>query len=134
MTDYSFSYKSSLEKLEQRNYGDPSQAPTSLVRRCIELTKVPLADFSTSDLRLMIGQQFGLTFLIPIALEKLKDDIFIEADYYEGDLLSNMLNIEAEFWKKNRNYWTQLNQLLNDRRQELAEKKITTTKFDGAIL
>ncbi|HEV7329398.1 MAG TPA: contact-dependent growth inhibition system immunity protein [Flavisolibacter sp.] len=121
----------SLETLEQQDWGDPATAPTNLVKRCIELSKVPVETFTLGDLRLMIGQQFGLPYLIPIALEKLQDDIFVEADYYEGDLLSNILNVDTEFWRDNRNHWTQLNQLISDKRQDLAERKISTAKFDS---
>jgi hypothetical protein len=123
----------SLETLEQQDWGDPVSAPTNIVKRCIELSKVPVETFSLGDLRLMIGQQFGLSYLVPIALEKLEDDIFVEADYYEGDLLSNILNVDTEFWRDNRNYWAQLNQLIRDKRQELIDRKISTAKFDSLI-
>jgi hypothetical protein len=120
----------SLEVLENHTWGNPEAAPTNLVKRCIELSKIPIANFSISDLRLMIGQQFGLTFLIPVALEKLKNDLLAEADYYEGDLLANVLEIDTSFWDKNRSYWIQLDEMIKDRRQELASLKISTQKFD----
>ena len=122
----------SLETLENRSWGDASEAPTNLVKRCIQLSKIPIADFSPSDLRLMIGQQFGLPYLIPLALEKLQENIFIDADFYKGDLLSNILNVDTSFWNDNENFWTQLNNLINDKRQQLADMKILTTKFDNA--
>jgi len=134
MINYPFSLQSSLETLEEHNWGDPSEAPTSLVRRCIELSKIPLADFSISDLRLMIEQQFGLPYLIPMALEKLKNNIFIEADYFGADLLSNILDVDTAFWRENQNYWMQFNHLISDKRQELVARKISTTKFDSAKL
>ena len=79
----------------------------------------------------MIGQQFGLPYLIPLALEKLQDNIFVEADFYEGDLLSNILNIDSSFWNDNKDYWTKLNNLISDKRQQLVDMKISTTKFDN---
>ena len=45
----------------------------------------------------MIGQGFGLTYLIPVAIEKLKENIFVDADFYKGDLLNNVLSIETNF-------------------------------------
>jgi hypothetical protein len=124
----------SLEELENQDWGDPTTAPTNLVKRCIELSKVPIDRFTISDLRLMIGQQFGLPFLIPIALEKLHDDIFVEADFYEGDLLTNVLNVEITFWSSSKNYWTQLNNLISEKRQQLVDMKISATKFDSVKL
>ena len=79
----------------------------------------------------MIGQQFGLPFLIPIALEKLQYDIFVDADFYEGDLLANILNVDTAFWNSNRNHWTQLNNLISDKRQRIIDMEISTTKFDS---
>ncbi|SRR6266498_5163152 len=51
----------SLEELERQDWGDPAAAPTNLVKRCIELSKVPVDRFTMSDLRLMIGQQFSVS-------------------------------------------------------------------------
>ena len=121
----------SLEELENHYWGDPATAPTNLVKRCIELSKVSIDKFTIGDLRVMIGQQFGLPFLIPIALEKLQDDILVEADLYEGDLLENVLNVDTEFWNNNESYWTQLNNLINDKRQQLIEMRISPIKFDS---
>jgi CDI immunity proteins len=122
--------KKSLEVLEKQNWGDPATAPTDLIKHCIELTKIPAGDFSSSDLRLMIGQRFTLEFLIPLALEKLTPDIFIETDYYEGDLLSNVLNIDISFWDDNKEYWKFLNELIKEKRDKLAQLKISIAKFD----
>src|SRR5437879_13515121 len=40
----------------------------------------------------------SLEYLVPIALERLNADPFIEGDFYEGDLLCNALKISAPFW------------------------------------
>jgi hypothetical protein len=110
--------QSSLEQLEGLSLGDVSNAPTNLVKRCIELSKFPLSAFSVEDLRLMIGQQLGLKYLIPLALDKLKDDLFIEADYFPGDLLKNVLNVDTSFWLQNKNVWNHLHSLLIGREHE----------------
>jgi hypothetical protein len=76
-----------IENLEKQNFGNPNEAPTNMVKRCLELCKVPLNQFTVEDLRLMIGQDFSLRYLIPLATEHLKENIFIEGDLYPGDLL-----------------------------------------------
>lgn len=53
----------SIENLEKHNFGSPSEAPTNMVKRCLELCKVPLDKFTVEDLRLMIGQGFSLRHL-----------------------------------------------------------------------
>ena len=45
----------------------------------------------------MIGQQIGLPYLMPLALELLRTDPFTAGDFYEGDLLAIMLRVDAMF-------------------------------------
>lgn len=71
---------------------------------------------------------------LQIALEKLQQDIFVEADFYEGDLLANVLDVETTFWTDNKNYWTLLNNLISNKRQEIIDMEISTTKFDSVEL
>ncbi|MCD2422668.1 hypothetical protein LQ567_07845 [Niabella pedocola] len=119
-----------IEDLEQHNFGRPEDAPTSMIRRCIYLTKVPLDQFAIEDLRLMIGQGFSLCYLIPLATGYLKADLFAEGSCFPGDLLKNILLIDPEFWLANRPLWTAINDLIKNRRQELAVLKIPTFLFD----
>jgi hypothetical protein len=61
--------------------------------------RVPLRDSTVEDLRITIGQQIGLKYLVPLALEKLRDDPFAEGAYYPCDLLVSVLGAEAQFWQ-----------------------------------
>ena len=85
-----------LENLEKDFWGKPDH-DSHLVRTCHQLRKKPLKDFKIEDMRIMIGQNIGLKFLIPLALEKLRQDILSEGDYYIGDLLKAVLTSETEF-------------------------------------
>ena len=79
----------------------------------------------------MIGQQIGLKYLIPLAIEVLTADLFAEGDYYPGDLLQFVLKVDPDFWRKNEDYWQQVNALIQNRRPELAALKLSTEKFDS---
>ena len=120
----------SLETLENHYWGDSATAPTGLVKRCIELSRVSVDNFTLGNLRIMIGQKFGLQYLIPLAIEKLEDNIFIEAELYEGDLLENVLRVDTSFWNDNEDCWTQLDNLLKDKRRAIKEMGINTANFD----
>jgi len=126
-------YKS-IQNLEKIDYGDPSAAPTNMVKRCLKLCRVPLDEFSIDDLRLMIGQKFALRFLIPLAIEHLRKDIFCEGDCYPGDLLQSVLSIDPSFWKENKHYWKEINELIKDKRKEIETEKISTSAFDYALV
>ena len=68
------------------------------VQKSYELMDKKLKFFDPEDLRLMIGQNFGLKYLIPIAIKILKKNPLIEANFFEGDLLLKVLNVNNHFW------------------------------------
>ena len=121
-----------LENLE-KDYWDKADYDSGLVRRCHELRKIALENFTIEDLRIMIGQQISLNYLIPLALEVLAKDLFAEGDFFEGDLLKNVLAIDNAFWDNNKNYWTTLDSLIKDRRKEIEDHTFDTSNFDKSI-
>jgi hypothetical protein len=80
---------------------------SALEAACITLYEKPLKDFTVENLRLMIGQSIGLEFLIPLAVELLRKNPFVEGDYYPGDLLSMVMQVEPSFWQTHQDlYWS----------------------------
>jgi hypothetical protein len=114
-----------LEKVEWPHFDLDSR----LIRRTKELRKIPLNTFTTEDLRIMIGQQIGLDYLIPLALEILAEDLWAEGDFFEGDLLKNVLAVRIEFWHNNKEYWSAVYHLIKDRLDEIDEGNIDTANF-----
>jgi len=86
-----------LDALDPPAWGPPTY-PSSLVQTCHRLRQVPLDEFTPGDLRIMIGQDIGLQWLIPLALDVLEKDPLVEGTFYEGDLLVTVLQVESEFW------------------------------------
>jgi len=85
----------SLDELE----GAPRDATafdSHLVQSCHALRTKPLQDFSPEDFRIMIGQNIGLPFLLPLALNILKDDPLAAGEYYESELLVAALRSEVK--------------------------------------
>lgn len=87
-----------LQELEGQDWGEPP-FPSHLVRTCHALRRKPLRDFTVEDLRIMIGQNISLTYLIPLAIEQLQRDPLVSGDYYPGDLLQNVLRVKSDFWE-----------------------------------
>jgi contact-dependent growth inhibition (CDI) system CdiI-like immunity protein len=87
-----------LDALDPPAWGPAPSGATFLIRRCHELRRKSLDEYTVEDLRLMIGQQIGLPHLLPIALQRLGANPLAEGDFYPGDLLANVLRIDAEFW------------------------------------
>lgn len=112
----------SIENLEKDVWGQPPKGSTSLVEKIYRLRTIQIQKLEPKDLRLLIGQNVGLRFLIPAAIEILRDDLFIDAGLYKGDLLQNVLRVEYEFWNKNKEMKELFNSLLESYSEEDKEK------------
>ena len=100
-----FDRTKSLEQLENANWGEPDY-DSYLVTTTHRLRRKPLNEFLVEDLRILIGQQIGLHYLIPLAVESLSADPLVAGDYYRGDLLKNVLSVRPEFWSEHPElYW-----------------------------
>ena len=77
-----FDIQQSLEQLEQNFWKDPKDFPTLLVEKCHRYRKLPVKDLSIEQLRMLIGQNIGPSYLIPLSIETLRNDILSEGDFY----------------------------------------------------
>lgn len=100
-------YKS-LENLEKNHWEKIPDDESYLVTTCCKLRKKPLNDFNIEDLRIMIGQNIGLKYLIPLALDILEKNILAEGHLYEGDLLNSVLTSNKEYWKSEMDNWNKM--------------------------
>lgn len=114
-----------LEKDVWKFVGDE----TNLIEKIYKLRQKVLNDFTVEDLRIMISQQVGLNYLIPLAIEILSSNLFAEGDFYEGDLLQVVLNIDRRFWNDNRAYLVEVNSLIANCKEEMVERKIDAAVF-----
>ena len=103
-----------LEELEN-NIWTNTEFPTGLVRKYHFLRKKKLRDFSVEDLRLMLSQDIGAKYLVPVAIKILKTDILAEGDFYPGDLLESILNLPVDFWIYNKTLLDDLGNLIEER-------------------
>jgi hypothetical protein len=87
-----------IEGIERVREPDPGPDASNLVRRCTALRRKPLSQFTTEDLRIMLGQQIAVPILLPMAVAVLVDDPLAEGDYYPGDLLSNVIRLPEHEW------------------------------------
>ena len=122
-TKYENNWKEkTLEDLEKDYWGEPT-IDSHLVKSCHRLRKKPIKDFEIEDLRLMIGQNIGLKFLIPVALDKLSQNILAEGDFYEGDLLKSVLTCKKEFWISEKEMTQDLKSIISDNQKVLEERE-----------
>ena len=105
-------FNKSISELENWKWNEdiPTTDDSFVIRNFYRLHNIPISDYLLADFRFMIGQNTGLDFLVPLALKKLQENIFIEADLYPGDLLCSLFLIDEE-----PNYW----QAHEEEKQEL---------------
>jgi hypothetical protein len=94
----------SLQDIDGEDWGEVT-GPTDLVVTCHRLRRKPLRDLDDHELRIGIGQAIGLSYLVPVALARLEADPMIQATFFPGDLLKNVLKAPAQFWDQNRDLW-----------------------------
>ncbi|MGW5668371.1 contact-dependent growth inhibition system immunity protein [Micromonospora sp. NPDC003776] len=87
-----------IERLERDVWPAPGPDATFLVRRCTELRRKPLPEFTVEDLRVMLGQEIGVAVLLPRAVGVLLREPLAEGDHYPGDLLANVLRLPESAW------------------------------------
>jgi hypothetical protein len=94
-----FDRKQTLDELDPPAWGEP-KCDSYLTTTSHSLRRKPLVDFTTEDLRIMIGQGIGLRWLVPLALDLLEKDPLAAGDFYSGDLLAAVLRVRQAFWSQ----------------------------------
>jgi hypothetical protein len=100
-----FDQTKSLEELEGQVWPH-NDFDSHVVQESQRLRKVPVNQLTIEDLRLLIGQQIGLQFLVPVVLDLLVLVInpLAQGAFYRGDLLANLLKLPPEFWQSHPQY------------------------------
>jgi hypothetical protein len=123
----SLDYSKSLEQIEKDYWGEP-EYDSYVVRTCHSMRKKPLNEVTIEELRLVIGQGFSLEYLMPIAIEKLSENILAEGDFYEGDLFSNVISKNTfAYWKSHKKDWQALLELYK-RNKDAFDASLSSTK------
>ena len=112
----------SIENLEKDFWGQSPKDSTPLVDKVHRLGTIQIEKLEPKDIRLLIGQKVGLKFLIPVALDILQDNIFIDTELFEGDLLKSVITVDNNFWHDNKELKDQLDGLLKSYSDEDKEK------------
>ena len=99
-----------LDELEGVVWGPPTYG-SHLVQTCHRLRTTPIGEFSVEDLRIMIGQNLGLPYLLPLALDHLEENPWAAGDMYPGDLLA--MTVRADFpWSTNQELSVRLREIV----------------------
>ena len=90
--------RKSLDELEGKEWRKPEPGASSTLRRCYDARSKPLSELRTEELRILIGQDIGLVFVVPLALSLLEEEPLLEAEHFGGDLLATVLSASPAFF------------------------------------
>ena len=83
-----------LEELENDYWGPPGD-DTHLVKTCHVLRSKNLDHFTFEDYRILIGQNIGLSILLPRVLPMLMETPWASGNMYEGNVLISVLECKT---------------------------------------
>jgi hypothetical protein len=87
-----------LDDIEGIDASGSATGLTPLVRRCLELRRIPIDSLTPEDLRVLLGQKIGVPALATLALALVEKDPFLEADLYPGDLTLALMEATGDGW------------------------------------
>ncbi|MFJ8400268.1 contact-dependent growth inhibition system immunity protein [Streptomyces microflavus] len=91
----------SLEQLETFEWPAPPADATGLVKAARSLHKRPIGSLNAQELGRLIGQDIGLPWLLPIALNILRETVADQrlTGFYDDDLLTAVLTRKSNVWR-----------------------------------
>ncbi len=95
--------------------------------RYYELHNIPISKLGIDDIRFLIGQNSALEYLVPKAIKELQKNLFIETEYYEGDLFCSLVKInnEPNYWQSHEEEKKSLINLYNEQKKMLGTLEIS---------
>ncbi|MEU1792877.1 contact-dependent growth inhibition system immunity protein [Streptomyces californicus] len=104
----------SLEQIEGIKWPAPPPDATGLVKASYELRKLPMGRLDAHKLSRLIGQDIGVPWLLPIALDLLRRTVHDQSlsDFYDDDLLTAALTRRSHVWRPNPGWVTEMKEII----------------------
>ena len=122
----------SLEELEKTKWAEP-EFHSYLVETVHKSRKIPVCELTIENLRVLISQSVGLVFLMPLAIERLRERPLVEGDLYPGDLLCSVLKVNPDFWDQEQEMRNEVAQIGNQALRFLDSTPISNTIIREAL-
>ena len=101
---------------------------SSVVQHMYYLFHTQARRWTVEDYRYLVGQKTGLDIILPKVFEILQHDIKVSGDFYDGDLLNSVLQINADFWKQHKDLYNTVCMLIKNNMEELSKMEYFTDK------
>ena len=101
---------------------------SSVVQHMYYLFHTQARRWTVEDYRYLVGQKTGLDIILPKVFEILQHDIKVSGDFYDGDLLNSVLQINADFWEQHKDLYNTACMLIKNNMEELSKMEYFTDK------
>lgn len=122
----------SIEQLEDHVWSQNGDFPSGLVERCFNYRKVPIGSLTNEQLRTLLAQRIGITYILPIVIAKLEKNPLCGGNLYEGDLLESTMRVEVALWKGRPDLYFRYRKIIEKNHflivDEIGEKKLNRIK------
>lgn len=98
------SEEKTLTQLERDDWG-PCTSESEIIQRLFRLRHKPLKLLALDDLRTAIHFGVGLNYVLPIVLDLLWNDPWLDSGNYTGDLLEAALRVGSDFYLSHPDYY-----------------------------
>ncbi len=116
----------SLVDLGQITDFDLTGSEAGFIQKIHSVRKKWLRDFTPDEIRVCLAQEIGVAFLVPKALSILNDNPWIEAEYYEGDLLKTCIDVPDDYWKDKNEEKDLMKEVLLTAHRQVTNGKVST--------
>ncbi|MFI1187336.1 contact-dependent growth inhibition system immunity protein [Streptomyces californicus] len=105
----------SLEQLEGVKWPAPPPDATGLVKASYGLRKLPIGRLNAHELSRLIGQDIGVPWLLPLALDLLHGAAHDQSlgVFYDDDLLTAALTRRSHVWRSNPGWVTKMKEIIS---------------------
>jgi hypothetical protein len=120
----------SIAELEKVDWPKPRPDTPPIFVRCYELRKKRISTLNVQDLRVLIGQDVGLEYVLSMGLDEVERDPLVEAEHYKGDLLAVILRASSGFYELHPDLRSRAEQVLA--KVPTALEKLDFVDFDAS--
>lgn len=101
---------------------------SSVVQHMYYLFHTPARRWTVEDYRYLVGQKTRLDIILPKVFEILQHDIKVSGDFYDGDLLNSVLQINADFWEQHKDLYNTACMLIKNNMDKLSKTEYYSDK------
>lgn len=122
----------SIEQLENVYWPELDDYISQTVKDCYAFRKIPLKDLTIRQVCILLRQDIGSEFLMPMVLERMNADLYEEDPEDGSTFLESIDGFKHEMFERSSDLWKPMMAFLRTRREEV-EQFIGWKRYEDLI-